>query len=74
MAYSGDDFDSPGVEVALAQVKVKEAGDALGRATERALVIDREEVAAWHRTVVDAAGASDALALLAERMEGFLAT
>lgn len=80
MPFDSDAIDAPGVDVALAHVKVKEADAALTRATERAVVIDRETLEQWHRDVEAMFRAHDAnesvldgLASLENEIEGFLA-
>lgn len=81
MPFDSEQFDSPGVDIALAAVKVQEAGEALERAKERAVVLDRDTIERWHRDVGAMFRAHDsfedvsnALASLENELEGFLAT
>lgn len=81
MPFDSGQFDSPGVDIALATVKVQEAGEALERAKERAVVLDRDTIERWHREVGAMLRAHDAhesvldaLASLENELEGFLAT
>jgi hypothetical protein len=78
MHYDENRIDSPGVDIALARVKVKEALEALDRAVERGVVVDRDVLKRWHEEIDAMQGSADentadALASLAHEMEGFLA-
>lgn len=46
--FMSDQFDSPGVDVALARAMVGQAHASLAKAIERAVFIDREEVGRLH--------------------------
>jgi hypothetical protein len=76
MTFDRERFDSAGVDIALAHVKVKEADDALTRATERAIVVDRDELEGWHRAAkaADEAFGGDDLASLVAAIGSFLAS
>jgi hypothetical protein len=67
VAYDHSRFDSPGVDIAVAHVKVKEADEALDRAKERGVVVDRDELERWR----DEVGANG-LASLADAIDAFL--